>query len=154
MPKIEIKAIDRLFWLLLLLASACNESPNDQYAYYREGLPDSLLPLYNEILAVHDEVMPEMTTLSSYQNNIAEEIRLLKSDTSNRDKVRHLNQILGNLNRAEDAMMTWMHHFSRIDSIPDSEKGMFLENERISVTGMRDLIFRSLQSSKNYLDNE
>ena len=142
------------FCVVVFLLTGCTENPSGQYTYSREGLPDSLLGLYNEILAVHDEVMPEMTRLSGYQNAIADEIRLLKSDPDNMDQVRQLNQLLGELNKAEDAMMTWMHNFSRIDSISESEKAQFLENEKHSVTDMRNLVLRSLQSAKDYLGNE
>lgn len=153
MPKIYIKGIDTLLWILLLLCAACG-NPNNQYTYEREGLPDSLLPLYNEILTIHDEVMPEMTTISGYQNAITEEIKHLKSDTNKMAMVRNLNMILGDLNKAEDAMMTWMHNFSKLDSISDLEKEIFLENEKMSATEMRNLVLRTLQSAKDYLENE
>jgi hypothetical protein len=146
--KVFIIAISSLFILF------CNPSgkDNDQSNIGSEGISKELKPLYNEVMTIHDEAMPKLSDITKLQDQLKITLDSLRSRDSKEDLVQ-ANRILGELNRAENAMWSWMHNFSKLDSIPQSGKAMFLEQEKASATDMSNLVNSSIEAANAYLSN-
>lgn len=143
------------FFVIVLLGVviSCSGKGNQPSSSIAQGaVPKDLQPLYEEILAVHDEVMPELNTIASLQEqmkNKLDELRVAPADT---EALKEANRILGDLNKAENAMWSWMHNFSKLDSIADAEKSAFLEVEKMSVNSMKELMLSSIEQARAYLN--
>ncbi len=148
------QSICQFFVIVLLgaLASCSGKSNQAASGIARGAVPNELQPLYEEILAVHDEVMPELNTITSLQEQMKNKLDELRETPANTEALKEANRILGDLNKAENAMWSWMHNFSKLYSIPDGEKSAFLEVEKMSVNSMKELMLSSIEQAKAYLN--
>jgi len=140
-----------MLFLSLFMIWACKQNSSGSITYDRAGLPKELSSLYNEVLAIHDEAMPELETITRYQEQLKTLLDSLRTNTAEKQRLKEVNTVLGGLNKAENAMWTWMHNFSRLDSVPDLEKEAFLIREKASATDMNELIKGSIQQAAIYL---
>lgn len=109
--------------------------------------------LRTAVLAIHDEVMPKMSHLTSLQSQLSDKLKELRSEEMvNMDLLKETNQVLGQLNKAESAMWDWMDSYSRYDSIPAEEKEGFLNFEKSSAEDMRDLMLSSIETAEKFLE--
>ncbi|SHJ10994.1 hypothetical protein SAMN04488096_108107 [Mesonia phycicola] len=111
----------------------------------------------SEILAVHDEVMPQMGTLSS----LIEKTEAKIDTTAEGKKFKHVNE---NLKEAHESMMTWMVEFG--DEFPNALKDTLysieeyhkrepkVENEKQKVQEMKSMVFRSVEKAKSLLEKQ
>ena len=69
--------------------------------------------LYQQVMDVHDELMPKMDDLMKLQKQIRAKIDSVKSsaDSTNVDEISRLEAIRHDLENSQDAMMDWMHQF-------------------------------------------
>ena len=65
-------------------------------------LRDQYNSLFTEVIALHDELMPKMSNLSEFQEQLEAEDSLDQAD----------QVILSNLKAADTRMMDWMHDFT------------------------------------------
>ena len=135
------------------MSLACKPGSSERGAPGND-LPATLQPLYQEILAVHDAVMPDMQKLTNLQKQMVVVLDTLRTQTPiDNETLSQANRILGDLNRAENAMWNWMHNFGKLDSIPMTEKEKFLLSEKSAVESMRDLMIESMTKATSYLEN-
>ncbi len=142
------------FWIsLLLIFSSCGSDPAKSDAVVAtHDLPEALKPLHKEIMALHDEVMPRMSELSNLQTQMVTVLDTLRSrEPLDTEELSKANRVLGKLNQAENAMWDWMHNFAKLDSIPLTQKEIFLQSEKSTATSMRDLMVSSLEGATEYL---
>lgn len=103
--------------------------------------------LYNEVMAVHDEVMPKMEDIHKYKKDFQNEIK----DTTNITEARkaELEVAIVKLDSAGKGMMVWMREF---DPIPDSEgeekAREYLQNEKEKVTKVKKDMLDALERAK------
>ncbi|NND04859.1 MAG: hypothetical protein HKN87_00645 [Saprospiraceae bacterium] len=141
-------------WLLLLIVIGFTVACGNDYAKTtpEASVPERLQPLYQEILQIHDEVMPEMNQISKLQNSLSSQLDTLRNqEPVNKEKLKETNRMLGELNRAENAMWSWMHRFAKLDSVPVDDKEKFLRAEKSSANSMKDLMLRSIEDANEYL---
>lgn len=87
-----------LLFILIGVYAGCKQASSPQEA---SADPIEALPVYQEVMAIHDAVMPEMTTL----HQLKKELQALKTD-QNKDEIVH---ITGRIERADEQMMAWMN---------------------------------------------
>ena len=137
-----------LFFLILLALMACqsNEAGSSQ------NVPKDLRSLHQEVLDIHDEVMPKMSQLTGLQAQLGDKLKELRAmQPTDMEKLKEANQVLGQLNRSESAMWDWMDGFSKFDSIPADEKEVFLQNEKASAEDMKNLMLTSIKAAEEYM---
>ncbi|MBK8504444.1 MAG: hypothetical protein IPL46_20900 [Saprospiraceae bacterium] len=137
-----------LFFLTFLSLVACqsNEAGSSQ------NVPKDLRSLHQEVLAIHDEVMPKMSLLTGLQALLGDKLKELRSiQPVEVEKLKEANQVLGQLNRSESAMWDWMDGFSKFDSIPAEEKEVFLLNEKASAEDMKTLMLNSIKAAEEFI---
>lgn len=108
--------------------------------------------LYNEVMQIHDDVMPEISTINSYQQRIKKIIEGLGEMDS--EPINRGISILNKLNEAENAMWDWMHRFGdEYESLSQEEqKIIFLESEKIKISEVSLLMRSSIAEAKNYVN--
>lgn len=107
-------------------------------------------PLFNEIMAVHDEIMPKMNDIETLKQEIRmrmDSIDAMNSDSKYREQFRHA---LAELNRADNMMSDWMSNFKEnYDTIKaDLDKNSFLEGERAKIEGVKITMNESINVAK------
>ena len=146
----KISGLGSLMVALLLLIGCTSDNKTENAG---SNIPETLRPLYEEVLQIHDDVMPEMSTLSKLQDQLSRKLDTLRAQTPpDRDALREANRVLGELNKAENAMWSWMHGFASLDSVPDHDKEIFLQREKLDALSMKDLMLTGIENAKEYLD--
>jgi len=138
------------FLLLISVFLACQ---SDDKAGNTADVPSELRDLHQEILAIHDEVMPEMSTLTNLQSQLSDHLKALRrQEPISNEQLKQTNRVLGGLNRAESAMWDWMHEFSTLDAVPDEEKAEFLNLQKSSAESMKNMVISSMENAKKFID--
>lgn len=105
-----------------------------------------------EVLAIHDEVMPKMGTIGSLIDQIDEKIK-------NSDSLDVLVKASQDLKDSHTGMMDWMKGFGeRFDSDEilkgkalTAEKQGYLDEEEIKIKALRDQMNSSIQNAQELL---
>lgn len=104
---------------------------------------------YDSVMLIHDRTMPMMGHLENLRAQLKEERRaVINADTNRYRKVLNL---LGELNKAEDAMFAWMHEFDP-DSVDPDQKLDYIKNELVKVKHMEGLMVGGVGMAESYLD--
>lgn len=123
------------FFTLLLFLMACKENSS--------GPTSPADKLKDEVMAIHDKVMPEMTTI----HNLKKELQALRtpdSDSLILAKIKDLDD-------SDEAMMQWMHDFD----VPknEEEKKAYLLDQKSKISGISELMYRSIDQAKATIDS-
>jgi len=107
--------------------------------------------LYNQMMDVHDEVMPKLDDLERLKRELKEDIA--NSPDMVIERKQELEAIISNLDSASSAMMNWMHRIHEFDPLADSvdqEKAReYLETEMEEIRKVKDLINGSIEKAKS-----
>src|SRR6188472_1855567 len=98
-----MKFLTKLSFVLLLIASACSK-PTETVT---NNKPDSLNQvLYKQVMAVHDDALPNMEKVYKLMQDIVEQI----ANTPNMPKKHEqdLEQVITSLDSAGGSMRAWM----------------------------------------------
>ncbi len=97
---------------------------------------------YESVMKVHDEVMPEMSTINKLQR------KLKKLDLQD-PKVMELKSALQS---ADDGMMDWMHDFKLDRKAPKNSQLDYLQKEQQKIDKVSDDMKTSIANAQAYLD--
>ncbi|WP_081209295.1 hypothetical protein [Salegentibacter sediminis] len=140
-------------WFLLIFLSigflACNNESDARKEYEQN---------YDEVLRIHDEVMPKMGELNALSMKLKE-----KTDSSSRD-FQTYKEARKDLENAHDFMMDWMHDFSDnyvknqppLEDLSEEEilkKNQGLQEEIEKVNEMKEAVNSSIENARNLLNN-
>lgn len=140
------------FMLLVaaLLIVGCGQRSND---HHPEEAGEAIASggnqaLYDEVMKVHDEVMPRMDEIyrkkESLKNRIAEAPEMGEGDK------RAIEDSIVKLDHASEGMMVWMREFNPIpDSLGEEKAREYLENEMEKIKKVREDINEILGQKKN-----
>jgi hypothetical protein len=102
--------------------------------------------LYNEVMKVHDEVMPKMNDIYKYQQQLKEKLKAPNLSVKEKEQI---NAVLGKLDSAGNGMMVWMRQFDPIpDSAGEEKARVYLEGEMEKVKRVREDIAQALEQAK------
>lgn len=111
--------------------------------------------LYDEVIGIHDEVMPKMSTLLSLENQLKEKIQELDaSEINNAEEIKKLHDQISELQVADEAMMHWMRNF-QVDQEGWSHDSIisYMEYEKKQISQVKDQMLRVIDSSEKLLEN-
>ncbi len=144
----------QIAFIFLLFATGCMsckqgaEGPVDS-----STVPSEMKSLYTEIMAVHDEVMPQLKMVASLQTSLGNKLdELRREEPMNTDLMKETNRVLGSLNRADNAMSTWMQDFGAFDTLEEDRKQDFLELNNTEINDIRDMINTSIKEAQAFLE--
>ncbi len=137
---------------LLLLAflvtfSGCQKSGEDHDhaddIHESENSPNQAL--YDEVMNIHDEVMPKMNDLHKAKTSL--QTRLEMPGLGENEK-QDLQNKIARIDSASESMMVWMRQFNPIpDSAGEDKARAYLENELVKVKDVRENILRALKTA-------
>lgn len=92
------------------------------------------LELEEEVIAIHDEVMPKMGELKALKRGVREKIQVLSTDTlRNKTKIQDLRLLEQELEDAFENMFVWMRQYdnSSEDLDEDEKTQYFLQQKEL-----------------------
>ena len=103
---------------------------------------------FDEMMEVHDEVMPEISTINKLSRKIKKKIE----NTTNQDSMIMMKATLTRLEEAEEGMMDWMHELDvpgkKIEDVKAIEY-MKKEKDKISIVSRK--MKKAIESGKSLL---
>lgn len=148
-----MKTLPLLSLLAIISLFGCSKSGDhssmnhDTEQTHEEG-PNQAL--YNQMMDVHDEVMPKMDDLMKLKRDLQEQIA--NSPEMVVERKQDLERIISNLDSASNAMMSWMHRIHEFNPLADSvnqEKAReYLETEMEEIRKVKELINESIEKAK------
>lgn len=133
-----------LFFIpVFILLSSCQPSDEESNALLKE-----------EVIAIHDEVMPKMGELKSLHKEVLLKIDQLKSDSSkNADEIQELQVLAHDLDTSFEGMFIWMRQFkSTYEGMTDEEITQYLLEQKKLVEKVNVDIKKNLDNAKAELD--
>jgi len=127
--------ISVLFILLAAFSCAADHAVDDAYA---------------QVLALHDEVMPQMSTMSGLEMTLQE---IVKDSTISQSGLDSLQQCLKALGDAEEGMWEWMNQFKKPETGTDKNEALrYLETKKESIKMVGTAMASSMESAQKLVD--
>lgn len=146
-----MKSIINFLFISLLFISACggkggeHSGHGDTDSDSEDNNPNTAL--YNQVMEVHDEIMPKSDEIYLLKKQIQEKIAA--SPDMVLEKKQQLEQVISNLDSASNAMMDWMHKFNPLpDSVDQEQARAYLESEMEKIKKVRDLTYDALEKAQ------
>lgn len=103
--------------------------------------------LYNQVMDIHDEIMPKMEDIYRLKKGFLEEIA--NAPAMPAEQKKNIEIMISALDSANNAMMDWMHHFNpKPDSTDQEAAREYLETEMERIKKVRDLTNETLDKAK------
>ena len=103
--------------------------------------------LYDEVMKVHDEVMPKMNDIYKLKGELKKKI----SDTPDMpaEKKSAIESALVKLDSASESMMVWMRKFNPLpDSVGEAKATQYLEDQKVKVQKVKDDMLKAIEDAK------
>jgi hypothetical protein len=103
--------------------------------------------IYKEVMVIHDEVMPEISTIHKLKKKIR------KID----DKSSVSLELIKKLDDADESMMSWMAEFGKFRSMnkaKDEEKITYLKNEKEKINEISKMMKQAISEGMTYLSTK
>lgn len=117
---------------------------------------DENVALKEQVIAVHDEVMPEIGTLKSRQKTLEEKADALAQEANGvdtREQVQELRAAARSCEAAYDGMFVWMRQFeSEYDGMTEEEIRSYLQDQMKKVEQVKKDIRSALTRSDSLLN--
>ncbi len=149
-----MKTLQLLSLLAIISIMSCSRSSdhsgmNHDTEQTQEEGPNQAL--YNQMMDVHDEVMPKMDDIMKLKRELQEQIA--NSPDMVVERKEELERVISNLDSASNSMMSWMHRIHEFDPLADSvdqEKAReYLESEMEEIRKVKELINESIEKAKS-----
>jgi hypothetical protein len=138
--------------VMLVMIWSCSQKTNDDHHDHDGHDPDQEeeggnQALYNEVMKVHDEVMPEMDNIYKLKGQLKEKID--NSPEMADEKKKELEGIILQLDSASEGMMVWMRKFNPLpDSVGEEQAKEYLEGEMEKIKKVRDDVRKALEEAE------
>jgi arginine deiminase len=100
-------------------------------------------PLYDQVMDIHDEVMPKMNDLYKIKKQLQDSISNTP-DMPGEQKQEFMQTIL-ELDAASTSMMEWMRAFNPPDQKEEEAFQKYMESELVKVKKMREDVMKALE---------
>jgi len=143
----------KFLFLFLIIISGCQQKVKETGDHEHDATSGDVVEtsgnqeLYNQVMKIHDEVMPKM-------ENIHRSKQELKEKISKNPKITEVERIkidalIAKLDSAGEGMMIWMREFRPIpDSLGEEKAREYLENEMERVKRVRENIIQALNEAR------
>lgn len=105
---------------------------------------------YAQVLALHDEVMPQMSTMSGLEMTLQE---IVKDSTISQSGLDSLQSCLKQLGDAEEGMWEWMNQFKKPEAGTDKSEALrYLDDKKESIRVVGEAMTSSMESAQKLVD--
>ena len=142
--KLPIKTL-LLAWLLV--AAACQQKSEDHHHHNHDQTEDSPnKALYDEVMDVHNEVMPRMDDLIKAKGALKKKLETPGLSEAGK---KEINEKIARIDSASEGMMVWMRQFDPIpDSLGEDKAREYLESEMVKVKKVKEDILAALKEAE------
>ncbi len=102
--------------------------------------------LYDQVMEIHDEVMPSMSELYKLKRELTKKIENSPDIVEAKRKEMESTVLL--LDSATKGMMKWMNEFSPEDYTSKEELHRYLEEEIVRVNQMKETMLHALEQGR------
>ena len=109
--------------------------------------------LYDEVIEIHDEVMPKMSTILALERQLKEKIQELDSASPDETaKIELLKNQIPKLQEADEAMMQWMRNFQVNQEGWSHDSVMsYMGDEKDRITIVREKMLETITETEQLL---
>ena len=135
--------------VMLVMIWSCGQKSNDDHHDHdghdmEEGGNQAL---YDEVMKVHDEVMPKMNDIYKLKGQLKE--RIDNTPGLAEDKKKEIESIIVRLDSASEGMMVWMRKFNPLpDSLGEEQAKEYLEGEMEKIKKVREDVRKALEDAE------
>lgn len=133
--------------MMLGLTLGCNSSSSESA---EEDAAAGVASTMEEVMAIHDEVMPKMGELNQLKESLEKKAETMEGDDPSKSAVIGA---LGALETADEAMMDWMRNFEPPVQGDESDEVLnYLKIEKEKISEVRDQMLESMAKAKSLLE--
>lgn len=108
--------------------------------------------LNDEVMAIHDEVMPRMDELMRLKGKLQAKVDSIRTSEGDTTFISTLRERIIAIRKADSAMMTWMRQFKVVDDSVNHEQRMeYLSNEREKIITVREMMTQAIDSAQQFI---
>lgn len=105
--------------------------------------------LHENIIAIHNEVMPKMETIAELSKKLKEKEVQLEGKAENKEDLASIKKSINNLNDASKGMMNWMHGYnSQYDTLPIEISIKYLKEEKLKIEKVKAEMNKAIGEAK------
>ena len=131
--------------VVVLIGASCNNKKSDSQ------LKESL---YNEVIDIHDEVMPKMSELKNLSMQLTTTAdSILTADSTQVATVEQLKELALKLELANESMMEWMRNFQPpSDNLPHDSVMNYLSQQKEMIIEVKEGMLTARAKARNRLE--
>jgi hypothetical protein len=121
--------------LIIFLLWACGQESKDNQA------------LYDEVMKVHDDVMPKMNDIYKLREELKKQI----ADTPGlvEEKKKAIESAILKLDSSSESMMVWMRNFNPLpDSLGEEQAREYLEDQKVKVKKVKEDMLQAIEEAE------
>ncbi len=131
--------------LFAALLASCGSPPRDSTTSPPGDSTDINLVLYDQVMDIHDEVMPKMNDIEALKKKLKDQIAA--SPDLIPEERKKLERRISNLDSVGHMMMDWMHHFDPpADSLGAEAYREYMEGQMEKVKKVREAMLEIIKS--------
>lgn len=132
-------------FFICLTAIACQRTSGDREPDQEAVEESPNQALYDEVMRIHDEVMPKMNDLHKAKTSLRTRLELPGLDEHERQQIQNK---ISRIDSASESMMVWMRHFNPLpDSAGEDKARAYLESELVKVKEVEKKILDALKAT-------
>jgi hypothetical protein len=141
------------FLIMLLLSFSLLSCNQQTSAADNKETPDEVEALKQEVMGVHDEIMPRIGTLMNLKKQLKERVAQLDTaKEADKDKAAALLPTIKQLEEADEAMMQWMRTYEDPEQAMGKAKALeYLELKRKEILTVKEKMEASETAAKAML---
>jgi hypothetical protein len=133
--------------LVLLFLAGC--TPGGDHSNHDAAEQDSSnVILYNQVMDIHDEVMPKMEDLYNMKKDVEDKLKNPSGLAAG--EAERLQKRLAQIDSVSKMMMDWMHQFNPpADTASEETKRAYLEEELEKVKIVKQAMLETVEAGSN-----
>jgi hypothetical protein len=143
-----MKGIQRILLILLFFLGSCGgNAPKESGSSNQRSSSTPEDSLFHDVLKGHDEGMAKISRVRRYSSRLKSVIDSIQTNSpGEKSELSTLQRVKDSLDAANASMFTWMDGF-KADTLTgmSAERIRYLENQKASVTIVRDQIRNSIR---------
>lgn len=141
--------------LYMLLAFTACQSKTEEHQHHHGNAAeavaetDSVGRLEQQILAIHDSIMPQMSELMRLKKAVSAQIEAAKDEEGRKEGLA----VSSELEQADEAMMSWMNQYNgdTLKKLQPAQAMTYLRDQHGKVKDMSQLMQVSIGHAKAYV---
>lgn len=135
------------FIAIVFMFISCSKQSGHRHQEDKSESENPNQALYEQVMDIHDEVMPRMDDIERLKRTLKEQIANTPDMVVERKA--ELEKIISNLDSASYVMMDWMHKFNPLpDSVDQESAREYLETEMEKIKKVRDQMNESIEKAQ------